>query len=94
MTPNVSPEEIQDLKTMCSLSKLSPSIDEEVLEACMASVPDKNLSHALHYLESVVEIRKKHFGLDTDRKIRLADIGWHHRVGFKSTHLVSFLSSH
>ena len=82
-TPGVSPEEVQDLKTMCRISKVFPSIDEEVLKACMASVPDKNLSHALHYLTSVVETRVKYFGLDTSREIKLTDISWHHQVSFK-----------
>src|SRR6266576_5614725 len=80
ITPNVSPEEIQDLKTICHVLKRFPSIDEDVLEASIASVPDKDLGHALHYIKSVVEIRVKYFGLDTSREIKLADMGWHYQV--------------
>ena len=93
MTPNVSSEEVQSLKTMCRASGQFPSIDEEVLEACITSLPDKNLCHAFDYIASVVRNRIKYFGLDTNRAIKLADIGWHHQVSFKFTKTFSRLLS-
>ena len=93
VTPHVSPEEVQGLKTMCLAAGNFPPIDEDVLEASIASVPDKDLTHALGYIKSVVEIRVTYFGLDTSREIKLADMGWHYQVSFKSTQFFQLLSS-
>ena len=91
--PNVSPEEVQGLKTMCLASGKFSLIDDEVLETCIASIPDKDRSLAFGYITSVVGIRVKYFGLNTDRGIKLADMGWHHQVSFKSTNFFSLLLS-
>jgi hypothetical protein len=93
VTPNVSTEEVQGLKTMCLAAGNFPPIDDKVLETCIASLPDKNRSLAFNYITSVVELRVEHFSLDISREIKLTGMGWHHQVSFKSAQFFSQLLS-
>lgn len=56
---------------------------DDVLQKSIAFSLDKDIFGTFSSLSDVVEIRANCLGLDTNREIKLANIGWHHQAGFK-----------
>ena len=80
MAREVSAEQIQDLRGSLGEDYL---IADEVVEKFLKYFAGIRKQEAATYILDAVEFRAQQFGLETDREVKLADIGWHHQVGFK-----------
>jgi hypothetical protein len=91
MTYNVSHEDVRRLKS--TLLNDDYLIADEVLVKFLKYFPGMKYTDAARVVADTVDFWAHHFGLRTDREIRLADIGWHYQVGLKLTCFSRLLSS-
>ncbi|KAF8341823.1 hypothetical protein F5887DRAFT_1076406 [Amanita rubescens] len=78
MTYSVSHEDIRRLKS--TLLNDDYLIADEVLVKFLKYFPGMRSTDAARVIMDTVDFWAHHFGLRTDREIKLADIGWHYQV--------------